>query len=47
MRLPGWLVRILAVPLIALAAELIFQVPFGNLVEGAIFGLLYSLPPSV
>ncbi|HVS69568.1 MAG TPA: ATP-binding cassette domain-containing protein [Mycobacteriales bacterium] len=55
-----WLVRLLAVPAIALAAELIFGwrhtsdwlgflpgpagVPFGNLVEGAIFGLLYSLP---
>ncbi|HVV75757.1 MAG TPA: ATP-binding cassette domain-containing protein [Mycobacteriales bacterium] len=55
-----WLVRLLAVPAIAVAAELIFGwghhghwfgflpgpdgVPFGNLVEGAIFGLLYSLP---
>jgi ABC-type branched-subunit amino acid transport system ATPase component/ABC-type branched-subunit amino acid transport system permease subunit len=55
-----WLVRLLAVPAIALAAELVFGwerrgewlgflpgpagVPFGNLVEGAIFGLLYSLP---
>ncbi len=36
--------RILALGAIALAAELIFRVPFGNLVEGAIFGLLYSLP---
>ncbi|HWC33416.1 MAG TPA: ATP-binding cassette domain-containing protein [Mycobacteriales bacterium] len=55
-----WLVRLLAVPAIAVAAELIFGwgnrhhlggflptpagVPFGNLVEGAIFGLLYALP---
>ncbi|MGN6472430.1 MAG: ATP-binding cassette domain-containing protein [Mycobacteriales bacterium] len=55
-----WLVRLLAVPAIALAAELVFGwghqgrwfgflpgpdgVPFGNLVEGAIFGLLYALP---
>ncbi|HEX3705947.1 MAG TPA: ATP-binding cassette domain-containing protein [Mycobacteriales bacterium] len=55
-----WLVRLLAVPAIAVVAELIFGwgthrhalgflpvpngVPFGNLVEGAIFGLLYALP---
>ncbi len=55
-----WLARLLAVPAIALAAELVFGwdhrghwlgvlpgpagVPFGNLVEGAIFGLLYALP---
>ncbi|HWA64949.1 MAG TPA: ATP-binding cassette domain-containing protein [Mycobacteriales bacterium] len=55
-----WLVRVLAVPVIALAAELVFGwghrrtelgflpaphgVPFGNLVEGAIFGLLFALP---
>ncbi|HVT64822.1 MAG TPA: ATP-binding cassette domain-containing protein [Mycobacteriales bacterium] len=52
--------RLLAVPAIALGAELIFgwghrkqalgflpvpaAIPFGNLVEGAIFGLLYALP---
>jgi ABC-type branched-subunit amino acid transport system ATPase component/ABC-type branched-subunit amino acid transport system permease subunit len=55
-----WAARLLAVPALALAAELIFGwgtrrdelgflptphgVPFGNLVEGAIFGLLFSLP---
>ena len=55
-----WLVRLIAVPAIAIAAELVFGwhshrtelgflpvpngVPFGNLVEGAIFGLLYALP---
>jgi ABC-type branched-subunit amino acid transport system ATPase component/ABC-type branched-subunit amino acid transport system permease subunit len=55
-----WVVRLLAVPAIAIAAELIFGwgtrlhplgflatpdgVPLGNLVEGAIFGLLYALP---
>jgi ABC-type branched-subunit amino acid transport system ATPase component/ABC-type branched-subunit amino acid transport system permease subunit len=54
-----WVVRLLAVPVIALAAELVFGwghrlhplglpspdgVPLGNLVEGAIFGLLYALP---
>jgi ABC-type branched-subunit amino acid transport system ATPase component/ABC-type branched-subunit amino acid transport system permease subunit len=55
-----WLVRLLAVPAIAIVAELIFGwgtrkhalgflptpdgVPLGNLVEGAIFGLLYALP---
>jgi ABC-type branched-subunit amino acid transport system ATPase component/ABC-type branched-subunit amino acid transport system permease subunit len=43
-RVPRWLWQLAAVPAIALAAEIIFQVPFGNLVEGAIFGLLYSLP---
>ena len=29
-RVPGWLIRLLSVPVMALAAELIFQVPFGN-----------------
>jgi ABC-type branched-subunit amino acid transport system ATPase component/ABC-type branched-subunit amino acid transport system permease subunit len=59
-RSKAWLVRLLAVPAIALGAELIFgwgdrkqwfgflpvpaAIPFGNLVEGAIFGLLYALP---
>jgi len=54
-----WLVRLLAVPAIAVGAELVFgwghrdhwlgvpvpaAIPLGNLVEGAIFGLLYALP---
>ncbi|HVY11788.1 MAG TPA: ATP-binding cassette domain-containing protein [Mycobacteriales bacterium] len=59
-RVTRWLVRLLAVPAIAVGAELVFGwhshrtvvgflpvpngVPFGNLVEGAIFGLLYALP---
>ncbi len=59
-KLRRWLVRLAAVPAIAVAAELVFGwghraqwlgflpgpdgVPFGNLVEGAIFGLLYALP---
>ncbi|MBV9485265.1 MAG: ABC transporter permease, partial [Frankiaceae bacterium] len=52
--IPRWCWQLLAVPAIMLAAELIFGwgttrgglprgVPFGNLVEGAIYGLLYSL----
>jgi ABC-type branched-subunit amino acid transport system ATPase component/ABC-type branched-subunit amino acid transport system permease subunit len=59
-RIPVWLRQVLAVPVVLLAAELVFGwgstrqvlgvvpfpagVPFGNLVEGAVFGLLYSLP---
>ena len=59
-RTPVWLRQLLAVPVVLLAAELVFGwgstrqllgvvpfpngVPFGNLVEGAVFGLLYSLP---